>query len=56
MSETYVPRLTPPAANDKRWINVKYGGFNKCIVINSGTGSVLANCTGYVHGRWLLNC
>lgn len=53
MSENYTPRLTPPSITDKRQINVGYGGYNKCIVINSSNGSVLPNCTGYVHFRWL---
>lgn len=54
MSE-FRPRTTPPDPSDLRWIsnNTKYGGYNRCIVINSATGSVLPNCTGYVHGRWM---
>ena len=50
---SYTPRLTPPEPYDTRWINVSYGGLNKCIVRNTATGSVLPNCTGYVHGRYL---
>ena len=49
----YNPRLSAPSYTDKRWINTGHGGYNKCIVINSSTGSVLPNCTGYVHGRWM---
>lgn len=49
----YVPRLTPPDPYDTRWININYGGLNHCIVRNSVTGSVLPNCTGYVHGRYM---
>lgn len=52
-TSTYQPRLTAPSTSDKRWINTGYGGYNKCIVINSSTGSVLPDCTGYVHGRWM---
>lgn len=46
-------RTWAPETSNKYWINVNYGGFNKCIVIDSSTGSVLPNCTGYVHGRWM---
>lgn len=49
----YNPRLSAPSYTDKRWINTRHGGYNKCIVINSSTGSVLPDCTGYVHGRWM---
>ena len=52
MSNTYTPRLTPPSANDKHWIKTTSGGYNKCIQIQAN-GSVLPNCTGYVHGRWM---
>ena len=48
----YSPRLTAPDPTDGRWINVGYGGSNQCIVRNNVTGSVLPNCTGYVHGRY----
>lgn len=47
------PRLTAPSASDKNWINQAFGGNNRALVINRYTGSVLANCTGYGHGRWL---
>lgn len=51
----YVPRTTAPDPYDLRWISdeQQYGGYNRCIVINTATGSVLPNCTGYVHGRWM---
>lgn len=49
----YVPRLYAPAYGDKLWVNVTYGGYNKCIVINKQNGEVIPNCTGYVHGRWM---
>lgn len=48
----FVKRLTAPSTTDKNWIGVKYGGKNNALVISSSTGSVLANCCGYVHGRW----
>lgn len=45
---TYEPRLSAPSANDPNWINVAYGGKNRCIVRNSAysasPGDVLPNC------------
>lgn len=54
MSE-FRPRTTAPDPYDLLWISneQQYGGYNRCIVINTATGSVLPNCTGYVHGRWM---
>ena len=54
MSE-FRPRTTPPDPSDLRWISddAKYGGYNRCIVINEATGLTIPNCTGYVHGRWM---
>lgn len=51
----FVPRLTAPANNDPNWLNVNYGGYNRCILGSPsyGPGSVLSNCTGYAWGRWL---
>lgn len=48
---TFIPRTTAPLTTDKNWISTKYGGNNHALVINKSTGSVLPNCTGYVHGR-----
>ena len=49
------PRTTPPDPSDLRWIssNARYGGYNRCMIINDATGLVIPNCTGYVHGRWM---
>lgn len=58
----YTPRLTQPSNDDLRWRNTGYGGYNPCIEVstaggNNGyypyVGSVLGNCTGYCHGRWM---
>lgn len=49
----YYPRLSAPPRSDPRWININHGGYNTCIVGSSGGISVLPNCTGYVHGRWM---
>ena len=49
---TFVPRLDAPSTTDKHWIQVKYGGYNRCIPINGGP-SVLSNCTGYSFGRFM---
>lgn len=51
--EKYTSRLTAPSLTDKNFINTEFGGKNKCIAINSKTGYVLPNCTGYCFGRWL---
>lgn len=51
----YTPRTTRPSDYDDRWTNYRYGGVNRCILGSpqAWSGSVLANCTGYVHGRWM---
>lgn len=56
---TYTPRTTRPANGDKRWTKYApkdgYYGYNNQIYgsPSAWAGSVLANCTGYVHGRWM---
>lgn len=49
----FTPRFKAPSQSDLHWIKTTHGGYNKCIVINSTTGSVLPNCTGYAWGRFL---
>lgn len=51
----FTPRLTAPDNTDPNWINVDYGGLNRCILgyPSYGYGSVLSDCTGYAWGRWL---
>lgn len=49
----YKPRLTAPTTTDKHWISTSKGGYNRCIVIDSKTGSVLPNCVGYAWGRFM---
>ena len=49
----FTPRTTAPSATDPHWIKTTYGGYNRCMLINSSTGSVIPNCTGYAWGRWL---
>lgn len=51
----YEPRTTRPNDGDPYWTKTTYGGYNTQILGSpSGwNGSVLANCTGYVHGRWM---
>lgn len=46
-------RNLAPRINNKLYINTKYAGYNKCIVIDSVNGSVLPNCVGYAYGRTL---
>lgn len=49
----FVPRKTPPSNNNLYYIKTTHGGYNKCIVIDRDTGSVLPNCTGYAYGRFM---
>lgn len=53
----FTPRLTRPSNTDPKWININYGGYNRCVLGNPsyGYGSVLADCTGYRWGRTLEN-
>lgn len=55
LPEVYHPRKTVPSATNKYYIKTisPYNGYNKCILINSTTGSVLPNCTGYAWGRFM---
>lgn len=46
-------RSVAPATNNKYYVSVAHGGYNKCIIINPETGSVLPNCTGYAYGRFM---
>ncbi len=52
---SYTPRTTQPSSGDILWTKSGYGGVNPCILgsPSAWSGSVLANCTGYVHGRWM---
>ena len=52
MIQEYVPRTTRPANNNKYYIKTTFGGYNKCIKIQSD-GRVLPNCTGYAYGRFM---
>ena len=51
----FVPRTTAPSYSDLNWIKRGYGyhGYNRCIVVDRNTGSVLPNCTGYAWGRFI---
>ncbi len=49
---SFIPRLYKPSVTDLHFINTNFGGLNSCIVVNTTTGSVLPNCTGYCWGRW----
>lgn len=52
---SYTPRTTRPNDGDPFWTKTTYGGYNTQILGSprAWNGSVLANCTGYVHGRWM---
>lgn len=49
----FIPRLTAPAKDDKRFINYEYGGWSIAIPIDKATGRTVPNCAGYAHGRML---
>ena len=53
----YTPRTSAPSSGDPYWTKTTYGGYNEQILGNSvnrpWSGSVLPNCTGYVHGRFM---
>lgn len=52
---SYTPRTSAPGSGDPYWTKTTYGGYNEQILgsPSAWSGSVLANCTGYVHGRWM---
>lgn len=54
---SYTPRTNAPSSGDPYWTKTTYGGYNEQILGNPVNrpwgGSVLPNCTGYVHGRWM---
>lgn len=54
MSNIFVPRTTAPALDDLNYIShyAPFNGYNYCIIIDSATGYVMPNCTGYAWGRW----
>jgi len=51
--EVFIPRKRAPAFDDRHWISSlpRYGGLNRCMVIDKQSGSVLPNCVGYAWGR-----
>ena len=52
MATVFHRRTTAPTSLNKYYIKTTYGGFNRCIVINTSTGIVLPNCVGYAWGRF----
>lgn len=52
MSTIFERRLSAPSNDNLYYIKRQWGGYNRCIVINRDTGSVLPNCTGYAWGRF----
>lgn len=52
---TLITRTTPPEEDNKYYLkrNNTFNGYNRCIIINRTTGSVLPNCTGYAWGRFI---
>lgn len=49
----FFERTEEPTAFNKKYVNINYDGFNKCVVRNTSNGFVLPNCTGYCWGRAL---
>lgn len=49
----FTPRLTAPDSSNLWYIKTTYGGYNRAILIDSSTGSVLPNCVGYAFGRFM---
>ena len=51
----FTERVTMPESGSPAYTRTAYGGYNRQIdgSPQPWTGSVLANCTGYVHGRWI---
>lgn len=53
MAKDFVARVKEPSETNKYYIKTTYRGYNKCILIDPMTGSVLPNCTGYAYGRFM---
>lgn len=53
----FLKRISAPNWYNPRWVNVGYGGYNRCMVRDNGIvsvkGTVVPNCTGYAWGRFL---
>ena len=49
----FKPVLEVPSKTNKYYIGIKYGGYDRALVINTKTGSCLPNCCGLVHARWM---
>ena len=52
MAVVFTRRLSAPSSTNKYYIKTTKGGYNRCIMIDSETGSVLPNCVGYAWGRF----
>lgn len=52
--DIFIPRLSAPSLTDLNYIShySPYNGYNYCIVIDTTSGYVMPNCTGYCWGRW----
>jgi surface antigen len=53
MLRVFERREEAPSTTNKYYIKTTHGGYNKCILIDESTGSVLPNCTGYAWGRFM---
>lgn len=52
----FEPRFTAPTSDNLYYVKTTYGGYNKCILINSSNGLTMPNCTGYAYGRFMEEC
>lgn len=52
MAISFVRRTGRPGVSNRYYIKTTYHGYNKCILVNRLTGSVLPNCVGYSWGRF----
>lgn len=49
---SWTPRSSAPSVTNPWYVKAGYGGYNRCIEINSATHSCLPNCVGYAWGRF----
>lgn len=47
----FIPRFEAPRYDNKYYLTINYGGYNRCLDINNG--SVLPNCVGYAYARFM---
>lgn len=55
MAVVFRRREDAPSSSNKYYLKYDsaFDGYDKCIMIDSSTGSCLPNCTGYAYGRFM---